>query len=405
MSTVHHGNENNDPIGITIPSDGQGPIKAADVNPAFQGTFDKVTALQARVGNVDALNFVYTTVLKTGANADVIGAAAWVAERNRWALAAKPDTTHIHVRLWTGTYDVSEATIGPVTVASSIWPIAMAAHPTADKAVIACHYTGPVTAIATVLVYDAGSLAEETFSVGAAGYVPKGVVHFAGKWIVVFANGADHAFASSADAATWTEGAGADGFVVAHDAPLLVAASPTVCVACPRNTVGEDDSPWTPSKEVLRTADGATWTTHDLPFAGAFWTGLTYDAKRGVFVLAGYMTDEDYGIVVLTSQDGITWTMAASFFEGRPWGIAEHNGLWIVPVTEVHGSDREIAFSTDAGVTWHVAGGGFDFDGGLTGSMFPLPLSNGRQVIIATDQRLSGSLLSRLPPYPLEVLP
>lgn len=41
MSSVYSGVTNNDPSGITIPSDGDSPIKAADVNPAFQGLFDK----------------------------------------------------------------------------------------------------------------------------------------------------------------------------------------------------------------------------------------------------------------------------------------------------------------------------------------------------------------------------
>lgn len=61
MSSAYAGNPSNDPVSITIPSDGDGPgIKAADVNPAFEGLADRTANVKARVILMEAapaLNF------------------------------------------------------------------------------------------------------------------------------------------------------------------------------------------------------------------------------------------------------------------------------------------------------------------------------------------------------------
>ncbi len=49
MPTTYNGDPTNFPTGITIPSDGDGPIKAADVNPAFEGLMDCTRALRPLV--------------------------------------------------------------------------------------------------------------------------------------------------------------------------------------------------------------------------------------------------------------------------------------------------------------------------------------------------------------------
>ena len=48
MSSTYAGNSANNPASITLPSDGDGPIKAADVNPALSGLLDLIR----RIGSV-----------------------------------------------------------------------------------------------------------------------------------------------------------------------------------------------------------------------------------------------------------------------------------------------------------------------------------------------------------------
>lgn len=47
MSTIYTPNPANNPASITIPSDGDAPIKAADVDPAFEGLADKIAYTMA----------------------------------------------------------------------------------------------------------------------------------------------------------------------------------------------------------------------------------------------------------------------------------------------------------------------------------------------------------------------
>ncbi len=49
MSSTYVGDDTNFPEEITIPSDGQGAIKAADVNPAFEGLADAIAYIRARL--------------------------------------------------------------------------------------------------------------------------------------------------------------------------------------------------------------------------------------------------------------------------------------------------------------------------------------------------------------------
>ena len=54
MSSTYTGNPANNPSSITIPSDGDGPIKASDVNAGFEGLADKIAYANAH--KVDAVN-------------------------------------------------------------------------------------------------------------------------------------------------------------------------------------------------------------------------------------------------------------------------------------------------------------------------------------------------------------
>jgi hypothetical protein len=57
MSSTYSGNVANNPTSITLPSDGDGPgIKAADVNPAFEGLMDRSLHVADRVADIEALS-------------------------------------------------------------------------------------------------------------------------------------------------------------------------------------------------------------------------------------------------------------------------------------------------------------------------------------------------------------
>lgn len=77
MSSVYTGNPANDPASITIPRDGDGPIKAADVNPAFEGLADKIAAMKTR-GLIDVVTQVYDAngTLQTWNTASYVDGAA-----------------------------------------------------------------------------------------------------------------------------------------------------------------------------------------------------------------------------------------------------------------------------------------------------------------------------------------
>lgn len=411
MSTVYYGDDTNDPSGITIPSDGQGPIKAADVNPAVEGIFDKIATLRANVRLVDVLNFPYSKI-ESGPR----GAAAWHPFKNQWVFALKYDSTHFRFTSWDGTENPNVAySVGAFVISAGTSPVGLAVHPTNDVAIATVNDSGGGPNY-YVYRWEGGAAASKSVPTAGGTSTGAGIVWFGGQWVAIAKHGGGtptHEIATSPDGDTWTYRNSPAAFSAAHDAPLMVAQSPTVCLAFPQNASHTEDGtvPYTRCGEYLRTTDGVTWTKYGPTWiapsgsfpSGIFWSGLTYDAKRELFVAVGVGTDGDDNMMVWTSPDGLTWTYAGTKVLGaRPYGIAAHDGTWIVPVVGIHGSDRERAYSTDAGVTWFVIRGGWEFDGALTGSMMTTPISNGHQVLIASDTGAFASIVSRPSSYELQ---
>lgn len=81
MSSTYNGIDTNAPTGITIPSDGDGPgIKAADVNPALEGTFDLLlnTRKQTVVTVADLAALAAITTPANGSIRHVVGHGFYV---------------------------------------------------------------------------------------------------------------------------------------------------------------------------------------------------------------------------------------------------------------------------------------------------------------------------------------
>lgn len=391
MSTTYTGNPSNDPSAITIPSDGQGPIKAADVNPAFEGLMDKAARISDLASALTVSNYPYYQ------NTSWSYAAAWLPAKDSWIIAAKSGDEHGCVRLWDGSGQSASAagvtTVGDLPILSTEHPVSIAAHPSEDKAVVV--YDGTMVGdLLQLWLYSAGTLVVKTVSVDDNGNVGRGVIFFNGKWRALFSvvAGTVHLLHSD-DGVTWAEDSPVAVGVGDKGCRFIMTASAGVCLAVQHNSVFESaDTPYGSTATYLRSTDGVTWTVQTFP-AGAVWTGATYDATRGLFVVVGKPADDTF--FVYTSPDGITWTKRGDTMSANSWGVAVHDAYWVVAVSI--GLERYAAVSDDLGVTWTLVGNAHNYDGGSAKKLESLPISNGRQIAFLSDSGVKASLRTHSP--------
>jgi len=92
----------------------------------------------------------------------------------------------------------------------------------------------------------------------------------------------------------------------------------------------------------LQSSDGITWTERSFG-TNQLWVGLAYSAADGL-----WMAVSDGGAVV-TSPDGITWTVGSGPGYGAT-DLAVNGSLWVM--TTRYGAAGGIAYSTDKGASW-----------------------------------------------------
>lgn len=100
---------------------------------------------------------------------------------------------------------------------------------------------------------------------------------------------------------------------------------------------------------VAVSADAITWTFYPVS-ANVDWYGVTYG--NGQFVIVGYTTSSgDYGDVVATSPDGVTWTVRADFGTtvAEWWGVAYGDDVFAAVGHQFDGSSP---MSSADGITW-----------------------------------------------------
>ncbi len=107
------------------------------------------------------------------------------------------------------------------------------------------------------------------------------------------------------------------------------------------------------SSQILTSPDGVTWTLRTSPAATSYWSGITY--ANGRFVAVGCAVSSTSlcnttagGNRVMTSDNGIDWT-ARNATEANSWfGIAYGNGTFVAVST--NGTNR--VMTSPDGVTW-----------------------------------------------------
>lgn len=113
-------------------------------------------------------------------------------------------------------------------------------------------------------------------------------------------------------------------------------------VAVSQGTVGDDS--------VMTSTDGVTWSLVATGFAGESWTAITY--AGALFVAVG--DGGGAGPSIMTSPNGIVWAARAAPDPGITWGgIGYGNGMFVA--VSVGGATGTTALSTD-GSTWTAGG-------------------------------------------------
>jgi hypothetical protein len=138
-----------------------------------------------------------------------------------------------------------------------------------------------------------------------------------------------------------------------------MAASPTLLMA----------APWAQENPQLMglytSADGISWTTHAVSFAGAqdAIRGVAYDAVRGLFVVAVQTAQNasPASSAFFTSPDGVLWTEVGT----GPSGVSVSDigvvgSCWVCTALDAGDAQgSQLMFSADGGATWRMVQAGF----------------------------------------------
>lgn len=164
-------------------------------------------------------------------------------------------------------------------------------------------------------------------------------IGYGGGTYVAVANAGTQRVRTSTDAATWTA-------VSASIANTWRAVAYSPSLGRWAAVAGSGTS----TRVMTSDDNGATWTTRTSPatLGDISWRAIGWGG--GVFVAVA-----DTGVTqrVMTSPDGINWTMRDAAADNSWRGVAWGNGVWVA--CAVTGTGTRIMYSLDNGVTWTIA--------------------------------------------------
>ncbi|MCL2777711.1 MAG: hypothetical protein FWD73_06875 [Polyangiaceae bacterium] len=187
MSKIYTGDWSNNPTSITIPGDGD-RIKAASVNPAFEGLMDKMAwtqsesnALSNALRNAMVANWPYRPTI-FGVDTLVAFAVQWSAYRKAWVAACKSSNTT--VELWQSGDGAEWAKIASIAdVPANLAPCSMALDPNSGDVVIG---TDPYVSGAqmTIYVLSGGAISVVTLPANRGSIGACAGAYFRGKFLI-----------------------------------------------------------------------------------------------------------------------------------------------------------------------------------------------------------------------------
>ncbi|MFZ2252682.1 MAG: hypothetical protein WAW13_00740 [Minisyncoccia bacterium] len=167
-----------------------------------------------------------------------------------------------------------------------------------------------------------------------------------GLFVVVSYDGTGNRVMTSPDGITWTSRTSAadnQWYSVTYGNGLFVA------VACGTSYCGDAAT----TSLVMTSSDGINWTLRTIPDANSYWNSVTYGNGLFVAVSCGATFFECQGgsgaNQVMTSPNGITWTVRTAASDNAWQSITYGNGLFVA-VAET-GTGNRVMTSPD-GITW-----------------------------------------------------
>ena len=96
---------------------------------------------------------------------------------------------------------------------------------------------------------------------------------------------------------------------------------------------------------LIRSTDGATWTSPSVNISGGGVTDITWNQQR--FVIGYYQGPSPY----MYSTDGLTWSSGTGSSFPNGFSYVTWNGTYFIGVGNINGSTYRAHYSTD-GITW-----------------------------------------------------
>jgi hypothetical protein len=380
MSTPYAG-VNVYPASFTIPDDGDAE-NAASINVALQALGDRTASLNARLSS--AGNFPFRAAGLTTVFYDM----AYSVPLRRWLFLAKDTSTLVRVYAW----DAHSSTMILIgnTVTTAAVPTGIAVHPTATQLVMVTDFAGTTTE--PIQTWDGTNFTTNSVTISNAKGI--GATYFAGGYSVFLRTSTLTSVYRSTDGVTWSAVSSMGNY---NARQMQFASSGSLCVAIHQNTLGGLTNTYSATSVVHTSTDGIAWTARTMPIS-AFWSGVSYDARRGLFVVA--CSDLANTFKCFTSPDGITWTQAGAGgkrFAAKAFGIAVHGDRWLLAATDTNLIARRfLAVSSDAGDTWGAIDltptwDGTSLNGGV--GLEPRPVSNVAQCVLGSDGGALASLV------------
>jgi hypothetical protein len=107
-------------------------------------------------------------------------------------------------------------------------------------------------------------------------------------------------------------------------------------------------------KTIAYSSDGITWTQifPNLPIFTSRWAGITWSPEKGIFVAVTVWEDTGAGNQVMTSPDGIAWTVRSNPGAGKQWySVAWSPELGLFAAV-ARSADPQCIMTSSDGINW-----------------------------------------------------